>query len=68
MNAKTCKRLRKMAHQMNRPEDPVRRLMVHPPHERRAKEEGFLHVTAVNDPRSFRGVYRWLKKNFHAVG
>ena len=68
MNAKTCKRLRKMAHQMCLQPDgrvlPTRRLMVLPQHEKRAREEGFRRVTAVNDPHSWRGIYRWLKRNF----
>lgn len=68
MNLKTAKHLRKMAHTMCLQPDgkvlPTRRLMVLPQHERRAQEEGIAHVTAVNDPRSWRGIYRWLKRNY----
>lgn len=73
MNAKLCKRLRKMARQMSfNPQTdeslPDRRLMVHPAHEQRFKEQGHSKgITAVNDARSTRGIYRWLKKNDHAV-
>lgn len=66
MNLKIAKRLREMAHQMHKPDQaPVRRLMVHPAHERRAKAQGSMRgITAVNDPRSWRGIYRWLKRNY----
>ena len=68
MNLKLAKRLRKMAHQMSLQQDgsvlPTRRLVVLPAHEKRAKEEGFRHVTAVNSPHSWRGIYRWLKRNY----
>lgn len=68
MNLKTAKRLRKMAHQMCLQQDgsvlPTRQLMVLPAHEARAKEDGFRHVTAVNGPRTWRGIYRWLKRNY----
>lgn len=74
MNLKTCKHLRRMARQMSyNPETnesmPARRLMVLPAHEKQVKagERQFPNVTAVNDPRTTRGVYRWLKKNYHAV-
>lgn len=71
MNAKTCKRLRKMAHAMCLQPDgkvlPTRRLMVLPAHERRFKAEGIRRITAVNDPQTFRGIYRWLKRNFQHV-
>jgi hypothetical protein len=48
---------------------PARRLMVLPAHEKRfkfQKENGMpvtQGITAVNDSRSQRGVYRWLKRN-----
>jgi len=68
MNAKLCKRLRRMARSMSyNPQTgislPARRLMVLPAHEKRAKEEGFRHVTAVNGPQTTRGIYRWLKRH-----
>ena len=44
---------------------PTRHLMVYKPHEARAREMGMGRVTAVNDPRTFRGIYRWLKRNYH---
>jgi hypothetical protein len=69
LNLKLAKRLRKMAHQMSLQPDgrvlPVRQLMVHPAHEARAKEEGLGHVTAVNNRQTWRGIYRWLKRNYH---
>ena len=74
MNAKTCKRLRKMAHTMHNEllarklDAPVRKLMVHPAHERKAKDQGHMTgVTAVNHKQSWRGIYRWLKRNYHAA-
>lgn len=73
MNLKTCKRLRKMARQMSyNPQTgelmPARRLMVLPAHEKRFKFQGHAQgVTAVNDPRTTRGIYRWLKRNHNAV-
>jgi hypothetical protein len=43
---------------------PARRLMVLPAHEKRFKFQGHAQgITAVNDARSERGVYRWLKRN-----
>lgn len=72
MNLKTAKRLRRMAHTMaaaQRDEKgrglPAKRLMVLGSHERRFKQ-GERNVTAVNDPRTFRGIYRWLKRNYAA--
>ena len=76
MNAKLCKRLRKMAHAMHfelltkdpRNPPPNRKLMVMPAHEARAKEQGSMRgVTAVNHPQSVRGIYRWLKRNYASV-
>jgi hypothetical protein len=73
LNLKTCKHLRRMARQMSfNPETneamPARRLMVLPAHEKRFKFQGSVQgITAVNDPRSTRGVYRWLKENYHAT-
>ena len=74
MNAKLCKRLRKMAHAMHFEfttkgvEAPVRKLMVAPAHEARAKEQGSMRgVSAVNHPQSWRGIYRWLKRNYQHV-
>ena len=69
MNAKTCKRLRKMAHAMCLQPDgkvlPTRRLMVLPAHEKRFKFQGHVQgISAVNDPQTWRGIYRWLKRNF----
>jgi len=70
MNSKKAKFLRKMARQVSfNPETkeslPARRLMVLPAHEKRAQEKGMAHVTAINDPRTTRGAYRWLKENHH---
>jgi hypothetical protein len=43
---------------------PGRRLMVFPPHEAKAREQGSMQgITAVNHPQSWRGIYRWLKRN-----
>ncbi len=74
MNSKLCKRLRKMAYQMSfdpktKESMPMRRLVVHPAQEARAKAgAGMGSVTAINDMRSWRGVYRWLKRNhMHAT-
>ena len=76
MNAKTCKRLRKMAHAMHfeiqtkDPENapPDRKLMVLPAHEAKAREQGHMsNITAVNHPQSLRGIYRWLKRNYSHV-
>jgi len=76
LNAKLCKRLRKMAHAMHfemltkdpKNPPPGRRLMVFPPHEAKAKEQGsMVGVTAVNHPQSVRGIYRWLKRNHASV-
>lgn len=76
MNAKLCKRLRKMAHHMHfellkqdpKNPPPNRRLMVLPAHERKAREqESMRNVTAVNHPQSVRGIYRWLKRNHASV-
>ena len=69
MNAKTCKHLRKMAHKMCLQPDntvlPTRRLMVLPAHEKRFKfQKSVQGITAVNDPRTWRGIYRWLKRNY----
>lgn len=66
MNAKLCKRLRKMAHRMHKPDEaPVRKLMVLPAHEKRFNFQGHAQgITAVNHPHSFRGIYRWLKRNY----
>ena len=68
MNAKLCKRLRKMAHRMALQSDgtvlPTRHLMVLPAHEKRFKFQGSTQgITAVNGVRTWRGVYRWLKRN-----
>lgn len=70
MNLKKAKLLRKMANRMaldaelHRGTKIVQRhLVVHPAHEKKAKEEGFRHVTAVNSPTSVRGIYRWLKRH-----
>lgn len=70
MNLKKAKVLRKMANRMAlerslRENSPIvqRKLVVHPAHETKAKEEGFRHVTAVNAPTSVRGIYRWLKRH-----
>jgi hypothetical protein len=56
-----------MAHQMHDAKQPVRKLMVHPAHEAsfRSGDRPAGHTTAVNHPQSFRGIYRWLKRNFH---
>lgn len=73
MNLKTCKHLRRMARQMSYNSQtgesmPARRLMVLPAHEKRFKFQGHAQgITAVNDARSTRGVYRWLKRNHNAV-
>lgn len=73
MNLKTCKHLRRMARQMSyNPQTgesmPARRLVVLPAHEKRFKFQGHAQgVTTVNDARTFRGIYRWLKRNYHAV-
>lgn len=76
MNAKLCKRLRKMAYAMHfellakDPENPppTRRLMVLPAHERKARaQDGMRGVTAVNHPQSVRGIYHWLKRNYAHV-
>lgn len=75
MNAKLCKHLRRMARQMSfDPKTskslPARRLMVLPSHEKRFKfqrENGMpatQGISAINDPNSTRGIYRWLKKEF----
>lgn len=70
MNQKKAKLLRKMARQMSfNPETneamPARRLMVLPAHEKRFKFQNSVQgITAVNDPRTTRGVTRWLKRNF----
>ena len=75
MNAKLCKRLRKMANAMAlerhlQTKEPIvqRRLMVLPAHEKRFKFQGHTQgITAVNGPQTWRGVYRWLKKNYAHV-
>ena len=76
MNAKTCKRLRKMAHAMHfelltkdpKNPPPNRKLMVLPAHEAKAREQGHMsNITAVNHPQSVRGIYRWLKRNYSHV-
>lgn len=76
MNAKLCKRLRKMAHAMHfeiltkdpKNAPPNRKLMVLPAHESKAREQdGMRGVTAVNHPQSWRGIYRWLKRNYASV-
>lgn len=74
MNAKTCKRLRKMAHAMHFElgtkgvKSPMRQLMVLPAHEKKVKEQGhMMGVTAVNHAQSWRGIYRWLKRNYQHV-
>jgi hypothetical protein len=71
MNSKKAKLLRKMAGQMasakaqgEKKEIPPRSLKVLKQHEARAQAGSFDHVTAVNDPLSVRGIYRWLKGNF----
>jgi hypothetical protein len=72
MSAKKHKLLRKMAHRMvfekhlqDHESIVDRKLMVHPPHEKRAREQGHMRgVTAVNYPKSTRGIYRWLKRNY----
>lgn len=71
MNLKVAKHLRKMARQMSfDPQTgkslPARRLMVDPRHEKQLKagERKFPNITAVNDPQTTRGVYRWLKKEW----
>lgn len=59
MNAKLCKRLRREAYRMCLQPDgsawPTRHLI-------RSK----VPSTAINDLKSWRGTYRWLKRN-HAV-
>jgi len=76
LNAKTCKRLRKMAHAMHfelltkdpKNPPPTRKLMVMSAHEAKAHKQGNMRgVTAVNHPQSVRGIYRWLKRNYHAA-
>ncbi len=71
MNAKLAKHLRKMAHQLCLQPDgtvlPTRRLVVLKRHEEKAREQGHMRgVTAVNCPQSWRGINRWLKRNYHA--
>lgn len=72
MNAKLAKKLRKMAYALHfelmtkdpRNPPPVRKLMVHPAHEARAKEQDhMMGITAVNHLQSVRGINRWLKAN-----
>ena len=76
MNAKMCKRLRKLARQMSFDPQagtqlPPRRLMVNPAHEKRfqfQKENGMnaiQGISAINDVRTTRGTYRWLKGHVH---
>ena len=76
MNAKLCKRLRKMAYAMHfeiltkdpKNPPPNRKLMVLPAHEKKAREQGhMIGITAVNHPQSVRGIYRWLKRNHQYV-
>jgi hypothetical protein len=43
---------------------PTRQLIVNPAHQRRFEAEGVRHVSAVNEPRSWRGIYRWLKRHY----
>jgi len=68
LNLKTAKHLRKMAHTMCMQPDgsvlPTRQLIVNPAHQRRFEAEGVRHVSAVNEPRSWRGIYRWLKRHY----
>lgn len=70
MNQKLCKHLRRMARQMSfDPKTgkslPARRLMVLPAHESRFKEQkSIAGISAINDPNTTRGIYRWLKKEF----
>lgn len=73
MNQKAAKKLRRMARQMAMAQvaqtgdsPPAKRLMVLPEHEKRFKFQGHAQgVTAVNDPRTERGINRWLKKHVH---
>lgn len=69
-----CKQLRKLARQMSFDPQagvqlPARRLVVNPAHEKRFKfqKENNMPATqgisAINDVRTARGTYRWLKKN-----
>lgn len=74
MNAKLCKRLRKMAHAMQfeltTKGIPAvsRKLLVLPAHEKRAKVQGHMQgITAINGPQTWRGIYRWLKRNHASV-
>lgn len=67
MNLKKCKALRRMARRMEfslheQGIDTKRKLLVLQSHEARAKQ-GDRRITAVNNPNSLRGIYRWLKKN-----
>ena len=73
MNAKLCRKLRRMARQLafdemarTQVETPPRKLMVHPAHEKSFREgtRKVAHTTAVNHPQSVRGIYRWLKRNY----
>jgi hypothetical protein len=73
LNQKTCKRLRRMAREIqksrfdeNPNDNPIlfRQLLVDPRHQQKLKTQGVAKGrSAVNSPKSFRGIYRALKKN-----
>lgn len=72
MNAKLCKHLRRMARSVQKDcfdaeGVPIvfRKLLVDPRHERRLKTTGQAKgCSAVNDPNTFRGIHRSLKRKY----